>query len=356
MKELICYHMIALAIGCVLDLIIGDPHGIPHPVVWIGRLISFLEKKMYPDFEAGEKAAKSSGKKLYRRDRLSEIRDEKRLKCRGSLLVIIVVVVTVGLTALVLTAAYACHAYAGIAVEAILTCYIMASRNLYDESMIVMKDLEAYDICRARSDLSMIVGRDTMNLDEEGIIRATVETVAENTSDGVCAPLFYTILGGPVAGMLYKAVNTMDSMLGYRNERYEYFGCTAAKTDDVVNFIPSRISAMLIIVSSGLLSLADKNYSPSGAYRIWRRDRRNHPSPNSAQTESACAGALMIRLGGTSYYGGRAVDKPTIGDPLRRIDREHVRMSDHLMFASEFVMLILAEIVFCIWYVIIRLP
>ncbi len=308
--------MIALVTGSVLDLCIGDPHGIPHPVVGIGRLISALEKKMYP---AG-----------------------------GTLLWIMVVVTTTVVTAAVMGGAYLIHPYAGIAVESVLTCYILAARSLYDESMKVCRDNERGDTDAARHDLSMIVGRDTDRLDEAGIIRAAVETVAENTSDGVLAPLLYTALGGPVLGLMYKAINTMDSMLGYHNDRYEYFGRTAAKADDVFNYVPSRISAWLIIISSGILGIISHEYSASGAYRIWRRDRRNHLSPNSAQTESACAGSLMIRLGGTSFYHGVPVEKPVIGDDVRQIRTVHIRYANRLMFTSESIMLIVTVALFLI--------
>ncbi|MBR6390472.1 MAG: cobalamin biosynthesis protein CobD, partial [Lachnospiraceae bacterium] len=232
--------------------------------------------------------------------------------------------------------------------ESVLTCYILAARSLYDESMKVCRDIERGDTDAARHDLSMIVGRDTDRLDESGMIRAAVETVAENTSDGVLAPLLYTALGGPVLGLAYKAVNTMDSMLGYHNDRYEYFGRTAAKADDVFNYVPSRISAWLIIISSGILGIISHEYSASGAYRIWRRDRRNHLSPNSAQTESACAGSLMIRLGGTSFYHGVLVEKPVIGDDVRQIRTVHIRYANRLMFTSESIMLIVTVALFLI--------
>lgn len=330
--------MIALVTGCVLDLILGDPHGIPHPVVWIGRLISALERKLYPEQDTGaaeREAANGNPAEVNGSGTAS-----RRQLRSGAVLWVIVITVTLICTCAVVAGAYILHPYAGVAVEACLTCYIMAARSLYDESMKVHKELERHDIRAARNDLSMIVGRDTDRLDEDGIIRAVVETVAENTSDGVLAPLLYTAVGGPVLGMLYKAVNTMDSMLGYHNDRYEYFGRTAARADDVFNFLPSRLSAWMIIAASLILGLFSGDYSVAGAYRIWKRDRRNHISPNSAQTESACAGALKICLGGTSYYGGVETEKPLIGDAQIPLRDDHIRYANRLMFTAEAVMLI----------------
>jgi len=191
------------------------------------------------------------------------------------------------------------------------------------------------DISSARYALSMIVGRDTKSLDEEEIIKAAVETVAENTSDGVIAPLFYTAIGGPVLGFMYKAINTMDSMLGYKNERYKDFGFFAAKADDIVNFIPSRLSAVLMIAGTAVMGLFSKAYSGKKAWGIWRRDRLNHNSPNSAQTESVCAGALGLKLGGPHLYKGVVVEKPTIGDEIRSPEIHDIRRANNLMFMTE---------------------
>ena len=328
MKEYVLLHMIALTGGTFLDLLIGDPHGIPHPVVAIGRLISFLEKHLYG--ENGE--------------------DGDKLR-RGFAACLTVLAVTGVLTGSVLILAYRAHLCLGVFVEAVLTCYILAAKSLSTESMRVHDALLAEDKPKARSCLAMIVGRDVERLDKEGIIRAAVETVAENTSDGVIAPLIYTALGGPVPGMLYKAVNTMDSMIGYQNERYAYYGRTAAKLDDLVNFLPSRISALLMVFSAAILGGADPAYQASRALRIWKRDRRNHLSPNSAQTESACAGALGIRLGGESYYGGVAVRKPYIGDALRQIETADIQRAGKLMFVSEGIAFILAVSLWLLFFV-----
>ena len=321
MKEYISLHMIALTAGYLLDLAIGDPHGIPHPIVAIGRLISFLEKKLLHIDEGS--------------------RDNNREFRRGMLTVATVAITVAVTVAVLLIAGYVIHPYLGAAVETVLTCYILAAKSLKHESMKVYRDIEAGDIEKARKDLSMIVGRDVENLDKEAIIRAAVETVAENTSDGVTAPLIYTAIGGPILGMLYKAVNTMDSMIGYNNDRYRYFGRPAAKTDDVVNYLPSRMSALLMVAAAGILKLFDRSYSALRAFMIWRRDRRKHLSPNSAQTESTCAGALGIRLGGLSYYGGVAVDKPYLGDDIREIENKDIIRAGRLMFTSEALMLLI---------------
>ncbi|MBO4845556.1 MAG: cobalamin biosynthesis protein CobD [Lachnospiraceae bacterium] len=326
--EYLKYHMIALMIGYVLDLIIGDPHGIPHPVVAIGKLISCLEKAL-----------------------LKKRSDQKKEFLSGLLLCVTVIITTVMLTTMVTVGAYLIHPYLGMAVEAILICYLLAARCLQKESMKIYKDVAENDIDKARKDLSMIVGRDTDKLDYKGILKAAVETVAENTSDGVIAPLIYASIAGALLGLAYKAVNTMDSMVGYHNERYEYFGKCAAILDDIVNFIPSRLSALFIIASSFILRLSDKAYSPLMAFKIWKRDRLNHKSPNSAQTESAVSGCLGLKLGGPSFYGGVLSDKPYIGDEIKEIEKEDIVRACRLMFISQAMVLIIAEIILYIIYV-----
>ncbi len=320
--------MIALGCGCLIDLLVGDPHGIWHPVVWAGSFISFLEKKLLGNGE-------------------DKSRETKRR--RGILLCALVTGVSIILTGLVISLSYLINRYVGVAAEVVLTAYILAARSLYNESMKVYFDIEKKDIESARYNLSMIVGRDTKDLEEASVIRAAVETVAENTSDGVIAPLLYTAIGGPVLGMAYKAVNTMDSMVGYKNERYEDFGRAAAKLDDVVNFLPTRISAVLMVLSAAFCGIFTKKISGKESLRIWRRDRRNHTSPNSAQTESACAGALRVRLGGDSYYKGILVKKPFIGDDLRQIENEDIKRANLLMFLSEGIMMVSVFGLFFTW-------
>ena len=298
--------------GIVIDVIIGDPQGIPHPVRWIGRLISSCEKLLY-----------------------GKVRGRTARFMAGAFLWLIVCAVTLAATGLVMAVSYRTGIVLGVAVETVLTAYTLAAGSLRDESMAVYHKLCDHDLEGARQKLSMIVGRDTLVLDEAGVTRAAVETVAENTSDGVIAPLIYLALFGPCGGLLYKAVNTMDSMIGYKNERYEYFGRFAARMDDIANFIPSRISAVFMIAVAYVMALFRSKVNPKGAARIWWRDRYKHKSPNSAQTESVCAGALSVRLGGDGTYSGVLVKKPYIGDDTRPIEAEDIRRAVTLMFATE---------------------
>ncbi len=329
MREAVFLHVSGLILGIIMDQIVGDPHFMPHPVRAMGSLISFLEKKFLGDGPPDKK--KSAGE-----DKLSEGRGGNKERLLGVITWLVVVIITALVTLGILVASYIVNTYLGVAVEAILTCYILAARSLYKESMAVSGCLERGDISAARYALSMIVGRDTEHLDTEEITKAAVETVAENTSDGVIAPLIFTALGGPVLGMVYKAVNTMDSMLGYRNERYRFFGWFAARADDLFNFLPSRLSALVMIAGAYLLGIFSDGYSGKGAIRIWLRDRNNHSSPNSAQTESTCAGALGLRLGGAHLYGGVSVPKPAIGDETRQAVIEDIRRANYLMLATEF--------------------
>lgn len=300
------YHQIAFLAGFLLDLLLGDPHGMYHPVQLIGAWISWLEQRLYP---------------------------AKRKLLSGGLLVFFVLLATGSVTAVIWYGCYKIHPYVGCAAEAWMTYRILAIKSLKTESRKVYDALNGQGLSEARKAVAMIVGRDTECLDEAGVIRATVETVAENTSDGVIAPMFYLALAGPVGGFLYKAVNTMDSMIGYRNERYLYFGRAAARLDDVLNFIPARLSAYgMIAVSFGM----GKSYHARDAYRIYRRDRYQHKSPNSAQTEAACAGALGIRLAGDASYFGKIVKKPYIGDDTRPVEREDILRADRLLYATAF--------------------
>lgn len=310
------YHIIAFFIGFLFDMILGDPYWLPHPIRAIGNLISRLEERLL-------------GKKL---EELEEAkRDMKKELQRGRWLVVLVVLVSVIITALILLSAYSIHSYLGIAVEALMTYQMLAAKCLKVESMKVYDCLKKQDLEAARTAVSMIVGRDTKVLDETGVAKAAIETVAENTSDGVIAPMLYTALGGPILGCFYKAINTMDSMVGYRNKRYLHFGRAAAKLDDVVNYIPARISAYLMIVVS---FVAGEAFNGKQAYRIYRRDNRKHASPNSAQTESVCAGALGIQLAGNASYFGKMVEKPYIGDALRKVEYEDIRRANRLMYLT----------------------
>ena len=307
------YHMIAFVMGVILDWIIGDPVWIPHPIRWIGTLINNLTDKLLGPYLLGR-------------------RDQREEKKRGLYMVVSVIAITILIVILSLIIAYKINPYIGIAVETVETCYLLAAKSLYMESMKVSKALREDGLQAGRHAVSMIVGRDTEALDEAGVIRAAVETVAENTSDGVIAPLLYAFVGGPVLGYVYKAVNTMDSMVGYHNDKYECFGYYAAKLDDVVNFLPARISAFFMIVASYMMG---RKYSGRDATRIFRRDRYNHKSPNSAQTESVCAGALGVRLAGDASYFGKIVKKPYIGDATREIEVEDIRRAGILMYATQ---------------------
>lgn len=303
-----------IALGFLMDQVLGDPHWLYHPVRLIGAYISFLEKGIRKIFGDGERALLAGG-------------------------VVLVLFVT-GTTAVISGGIlYACGRISpGLKfLVSVILCYqLFAVRSLKVESMKVYRELKKDDLPAARYAVSMIVGRDTERLDMTGVTKAAVETVAENTSDGVAAPLFYMALGGPVLGWVYKAVNTMDSMVGYKNEKYYYFGFAAAKLDDLVNFIPARLSAFVMIAAAFLTGLDGKN-----AWKIFWRDRFNHKSPNSAQTEAVCAGALRIQLAGNAYYFGKLYEKPTIGDDLRPVENRDIRLANRLMMGTAWLSLIL---------------
>lgn len=312
-----CYHIFAFIAGFVLDLLIGDPHFIPHPVRLIGSLISSLDKRLNCD--AGYNIS------------------EKKLNLikykRGMLLAFTVIFATFAMSVIIIVAAYSINLYAGIIAEAVMTWQILATKCLRVESMRVYDALRTDGVDAGRRAVSMIVGRDTSVLDAAGVTRAAVETIAENTSDGVIAPMLYTAIGGPVLGFVYKAVNTMDSMLGYKNDKYMYFGRFAARLDDVVNFIPARISAYLMIAAA---FIGGRQFDGKNAYHIFKRDRFNHASPNSAQTESVCAGALRVQLAGDAVYFGKLVKKKYIGDGLREIEYEDIKRANRLMYITAF--------------------
>lgn len=319
------HHIIAFSIGIVLDLIIGDPYNLPHPIKAIGKLVGWLDKMLMDSIYNERVGTLETATSKWRKSREYS---------RGVVTVFIVLAVTVLATDLIMHAAYMIHPIVGVCVEAIFTCYVLAAKSLYTESMKVYKALNEKDIEQSRYAVSMIVGRDTKALDETGIAKAAIETVAENTSDGVIAPLIYTFIGGPILGLAYKAINTMDSMIGYHNDRYEYFGTCAAKLDDIVNFLPARISALSMIAAAYICGLFSKIYDGKSAYRIFKRDRFNHKSPNSAQTESACAGALHIRLAGDASYFGKIVKKPFIGDDDRAIEYKDIKRANILMLVT----------------------
>lgn len=308
-------HPASIITGFLLDALLGDPHILPHPVRAVGSLISLSEKGL-------RRLTKDSNRGLL---------------AGGLVLVILVAGITAALSFLLLKAAETAGVAALFLTESAMVYFLLAARSLRDESMKVYRSLKKGEVEEARFHVSMIVGRDTDALDDAGIARAAVETVAENTSDGVIAPLFFLALGGPVLGWVYKAVNTMDSMVGYRNEAYLYLGRAAARLDDLVNFIPSRLSAALMMGAALVWRLDIRN-----AVRIFCRDRFNHKSPNSAQTESVCAGALDIRLAGDALYFGELCRKPFIGDDIRPVEYEDIRRANRLMYTSSILALLTA--------------
>ena len=312
------WSLFALLFGFGIDLLVGDPHGIPHPVVGIGKLISFLEKglrRLFPKTDGGEIAA-------------------------GGVLWVLVVVICTALPAGILFLCDRLSPWLRLTVESLMCWQILATKSLKDESMKVYMALESGDLEESRHAVSMIVGRDTARLDDAGVTRAAVETVAENTSDGVVAPMLFLALGGAPLGFFYKAVNTMDSMLGYVEPPYKNIGLIPAKMDDAANFLPSRLSALLMLAAGFLLGLDGKN-----GWRIFRRDRFNHASPNSAQTESVCAGLLGVRLAGDAWYHGVLHKKKYIGDDTRDITHRDILLACRLLYMTAFLNLLLCVFV-----------
>ena len=302
----------ALCVGFALDALLGDPPDQPHPVRWIGKLIEVEERVLREAFPAtprGERIA-------------------------GAVMVADVVGTSVVATTLLCGLAERIHPALRFAVESLICYKMLAARSLFDESMKVHAALSQGTLDEARQAVGMIVGRDTDRLDEAEVAAAAVETVAENASDGVIAPMLYAGLAGAPGIVLYKAVNTMDSMVGYKNDRYKDFGTAAAKVDDVLNYVPARLSGLIMTAAAEIAGFDGK-----GARRIWKRDRMKHSSPNSAQTEAACAGALGVQLGGGHYYFGEYVEKPTIGDDTRPIEADDILRANHLMYAASVVTL-----------------
>ncbi|MEG0919007.1 MAG: adenosylcobinamide-phosphate synthase CbiB [Anaerovoracaceae bacterium] len=303
-------RVISLAIGFILDLIIGDPYSLPHPICLVGNGIKWGEKKIR-NFTNG---------------------DNQREFIGGMILSITIVLLSFAVPFLILWILGQINFYLALAVNSIFCYQILATKCLKDESLKVYNALKNGTIEDGRAAVSMIVGRDTENLSEEGVIKATVETVAENTADGVVAPMIYFAIGGGPLAFMYKAINTLDSMIGYKNDKYLYFGRFAAKLDDVANYIPARISGILIVCAAKFLPYNSKN-----AWKIFKRDRYNHASPNSGQTESACAGALEIQLAGNANYFGKVYKKKTIGDPIKEINLENIRESIKLLYGAAII-------------------
>lgn len=302
------YTAFALLAGFVLDMLFGDPRWLYHPVCVIGNLIAALEKRIRSIFPKSKKG-----------------------ELWGGMLETALVCIACGIVPYAaLRILYGVSPAAGFLLETFWCYQLLAANSLKKESMRVFDRLKNGTLDEARYAVSMIVGRDTQSLSKDAIIRAAVETVAENTSDGVVAPMFFMAIGGAPLMFLYKGINTMDSMLGYKNEKYLYFGRCAAKLDDLANYIPARLSAWLMILSAPFAGLDAKE-----AVRIYRRDRKNHASPNSAQTESVMAGALHIQLAGDAWYFGKLYKKPTIGDSLRPVQAEDIQRAGHLLYAAS---------------------
>ncbi len=316
-------HVIAVTIGFIIDMIIGDPNYSFHPIRLIGHLISFFEKLLFKN------------------------RSKREQYLSGVLLWFLVVGISFILPFAIIYFSYKINWYFGLVLESILAYQIIAAKSLRYESMRVYYALADGDLEKSRKLLSMIVGRDTEDLDEEGIIKATVETVAENTADGITAPIIYTALFGSAFGIMYKAVNTLDSMVGYKNDKYMYFGRFSAKMDDVFNFIPSRISAVLMILASLM-----KQYSFKDAIEIFLRDRYKHKSPNAAQTESVVAGALGVQLAGDAFYFGKLVKKPFIGNKTREVKADDIRLANRLSLVSTLICLIIIWAICLLFYLI----
>ena len=310
--------LLAVILGFILDLIVGDPHWLYHPIRLVGHLISGLEKLLRSIFQKTEQGELIAG---------------------GFLLVLTAGITTAAAWGL-LFAAGLVHPYLKFALEVIMCYWVLATKSLKTETMKVYDALKSGELKKARFAVSMVVGRDTEVLDDIGVTKAAVETVAENASDGVIAPLLFLMIGGAPLGFFYKAVNTMDSMVGYKNDKYLYFGRAAAKFDDVLNYIPARLSGMLMCGAAAFCGMDPKN-----AWRIYRRDRYNHSSPNSAHTEAAAAGAMHIQLAGNAYYFGKLYEKPTLGDPDRPVEYEDIPRVNRLLYATAILSLVVFGLV-----------
>ncbi len=307
-------NLLAIICGFCLDLLLADPAWMPHPVICMGKAITSLEKFLRPRLPQTPQGELRGGILLAAAMPLGTL-----LVCGGACAL-----------------ADWLHPAAGFLIQVLWCWQALALRGLAAESRKVCRELSAGNLPAARQAVSRIVGRDTQSLTAEGVAKAAVETVAENFSDGAAAPLFYMLLGGAPLAMVYKSINTMDSMVGYKNSRYLYFGRAAARLDDAANFLPSRLAAFLWIAAAFLTGHNARN-----AYRIWRRDRRNHASPNSAQTESACAGALGVQLAGPASYFGKIYEKPTIGDPLRPVEPEDILRANRMLYVAGLLALLL---------------
>ncbi len=311
-------NVFAMVAGFCLDMAFGDPAALPHPICWIGNLIEKTEKNIRNCIPSTKKAE----------------------KCGGFFLICVILLLSLSIPAIFLYFIGFLGAIPLFLAKAVICWYMLAAKSLKKESMAVYEALKQNHLKKARNAVSRIVGRDTQNLTREGVTKAAVETVAENTSDGVVAPLFYMTFFGALGGVFYKAVNTMDSMVGYKNEKYIHFGAYPAKLDDIVNYIPARLCAFFMMIGAGLLG-----YDSKESFRIWKRDKRNHASPNAAQTEAACAGALGIQLAGDAWYFGKKYEKPFIGDKKREIVPEDIKRANRLLYGTAILSVVAFSIV-----------
>ena len=299
-------NIAAMLVGFVLDLIIGDPERWTHPVIWIGKWISFMEKRL----------RKRGG----------------NLRRSALVLTASTVLIAMAATAAVLGILALIHKAALFIGMCIISWWCLSAKCLAVEAKGVYRAL-GVSVEKGRTQVARIVGRDTTELSEEEIVCATVETVAENTTDGVISPMLYLAIGGPVLAMGFKAASTLDSMVGYLNEKYRDIGWSSAKLDDVLNYIPARICGWLMCIGAFFVKLDGKN-----AIRIMKRDHANHLSPNCAWSESAAAGAMHIQLGGTHTYFGKVVEKPTIGDDDRPVEKRDILRANRLLYVSSALM------------------
>lgn len=315
----------AILCGFLLDLLLADPEWMPHPVVLMGKAIAALEPRLrrrFADTPQGQLLA-------------------------GRVLAAVLPLGTLLISGAVCLGAAALHPALGFAVQTFWCWQALAVRGLAKESRNVYQKLTTDTLPGARQAVARIVGRDTQDLSAEGVTKAAVETVAENFSDGVLAPLLYMLIGGAPLALCYKAVNTMDSMVGYKNDRYLYFGRAAAHLDDVAGYLPARLAALFWIAAAGLTG-----QNAGQAFAIWRRDRRNHASPNSAQTESACAGALGVQLAGPAFYFGQLYEKPTIGDPTRPIEPRDILRANRMLYTASVLALAVGLAVRAVWFML----
>ncbi len=313
--------MLAFWIGYLADLIFGDPYWMPHPIRLIGKLIEWTENAV---------------RKIARKD--------TSLKIGGVVLLLIVVSVSFAVPFVILKIANSVSVYLALAIEAFMVYQILATKCLDVETAKVRKKLEKHDLNGARHAISMLVSRDTEKMEREDIIKAAVETMTENIVDGIISPMFYIAIGGAPLGFAFKAVNTLDSMVGYKNEKYLHLGWASAKFDDLANYVPARITAVLVIIAAFILKLDYKN-----AIKILVRDKKNHSSPNSPLSEAPAAGALRIELGGKAWYFGEMSLKPTMGDPLETPEVIHIKKSSYLMYMTSFIGILLVTV--CVYMI-----